>query len=242
MENADRVDIPIAAAVEERHSSLSTQQNIQSPSSVSSSSSPCSSAPLSLLSPSSSTKTTTTTMGSTTANLSITRQASIPCRRRGRLQRSERLQSDGSSQHQSYSSLEALIRDSFGQIVWPIRITSWDLLNSAGAGIPPDLINSRYVHALLEEVINLLVFPSMCKMKVHLRQTGSRLSSLAGLGWYLVGHNLLLQSCMGKWQLLIYNVHRYLWWEISFHCVSIKCICSINLVIIEFGTLQQLSK
>lgn len=146
MENVDRVDIPNGTAVEARHPSLSTQQNIQSPSSVpsSSSSSSCSPAPLSLLSPSSSTiATTTTTMGSTTANLPVTRQTSIPCRRRGRLQRSERLHSDGSSQQQSYSSLEALIRDSFGQIVWPIRITSWDLLNSGGAGIPPNLINAR---------------------------------------------------------------------------------------------------
>ncbi|XP_052567253.1 GTPase-activating Rap/Ran-GAP domain-like protein 3 isoform X2 [Culex pipiens pallens] len=105
-------------APEVRHPVSSAQQNIQSPSSPSPS-------------PAASIAT-----GATPA-ATVARQASIPCRRRGRLQRSERLQSDGSSasvsQHQnpSYSSLEALIRDSFGQIVWPIRITSWDLLNNA---------------------------------------------------------------------------------------------------------------
>lgn len=47
-------------------------------------------------------------------------------RRRARLQRSERLQSDVNT---PYSSWEALVRDSFGQIAWPIRITSWELVD-----------------------------------------------------------------------------------------------------------------
>ncbi len=46
-------------------------------------------------------------------------------RRRARLQRSERLHSESST---PYSSWEALIRDSFGQIAWPIKITSWELV------------------------------------------------------------------------------------------------------------------
>jgi hypothetical protein len=51
-----------------------------------------------------------------------------PPRRRARLQRSERLQSET-----SYSLWEALIRDSFGQVAWPIRITSWEVVNDAAA-------------------------------------------------------------------------------------------------------------
>lgn len=63
-------------------------------------------------------------------------QGSLSPRRRARLQRSERLQSESSqsSQSPSYSSWEALIRDSFGQIVWPIRITSWELVQHDSAG------------------------------------------------------------------------------------------------------------
>lgn len=76
--------------------------------------------------------------------------------RRCRLQRSERLQSGGSdssptppnSAHShgssgsgsssgggsgglggQYSSWEVLIRDSFGQIAWPIKFTSWELID-----------------------------------------------------------------------------------------------------------------
>lgn len=69
--------------------------------------------------------------------------------RRCRLQRSERLQSGGesptppnSAHSQSssssaggggsggqYSSWEVLIRDSFGQIAWPIKFTSWELID-----------------------------------------------------------------------------------------------------------------
>lgn len=121
METVEEGESPVAPEV--RHPVSSAQQNIQSPSSPS---------------PSPATPAAT-----------VARQASIPCRRRGRLQRSERLQSDGSSsssvasQHQnpSYSSLEALIRDSFGQIVWPIRITSWDLLNNAA--VQREFMNPR---------------------------------------------------------------------------------------------------
>uniref|UniRef100_A0A182J0B5 Uncharacterized protein n=1 Tax=Anopheles atroparvus TaxID=41427 RepID=A0A182J0B5_ANOAO len=71
-------------------------------------------------------------------------QSSLSPRRRARLQRSERLQSDNSQPSPSYSSWEALIRDSFGQIVWPIRITSWEVVQSesrvqgsAGVGLMP---------------------------------------------------------------------------------------------------------
>lgn len=53
-------------------------------------------------------------------------------RRRARLQRSERLHSEN-----SYSSWEALIRDSFGQIAWPIRITSWELVDDSAADCVP---------------------------------------------------------------------------------------------------------
>lgn len=70
--------------------------------------------------------------------------------RRCRLQRSERLLSGGSdsptppnSAHShgsggssssssgggQYSSWEVLIRDSFGQIAWPIKFTSWELID-----------------------------------------------------------------------------------------------------------------
>ncbi|XP_049279711.1 GTPase-activating Rap/Ran-GAP domain-like protein 3 isoform X1 [Anopheles funestus] len=63
-------------------------------------------------------------------------QSSLSPRRRARLQRSERLQSDHSQSSPSYSSWEALIRDSFGQIVWPIRITSWEMVqNERTSGI-----------------------------------------------------------------------------------------------------------
>lgn len=49
-------------------------------------------------------------------------------KRRARLQRSERLHSDS---HTPYSSWEALVRDSFGHIVWPIKITSWELVDGS---------------------------------------------------------------------------------------------------------------
>lgn len=62
----------------------------------------------------------------TAANTSTAASASP--RRRGRLQRSERLHSESST---PYSSWEALIRDSFGQIAWPIKITSWELVTEA---------------------------------------------------------------------------------------------------------------
>lgn len=54
-------------------------------------------------------------------------------RRRARLQRSERLQSDVNT---PYSSWEALVRDSFGQIAWPIRITSWELVADGNEVVP----------------------------------------------------------------------------------------------------------
>lgn len=53
--------------------------------------------------------------------------ASSSPRKKGRLQRSERLQSDSSAS--SYASWEALVRESFGQVAWPIKITSWELVD-----------------------------------------------------------------------------------------------------------------
>ncbi|XP_055295173.1 GTPase-activating Rap/Ran-GAP domain-like protein 3 isoform X2 [Sitodiplosis mosellana] len=54
-------------------------------------------------------------------------------KRRARLQRSERLHSDS---HTPYSSWEALVRDSFGHIAWPIKITSWELLTDNADVVP----------------------------------------------------------------------------------------------------------
>lgn len=59
--------------------------------------------------------------------------SSSPKKQRGRLQRSERLHSDNST---SYSSWETLVRDSFGHIAWPIRITSWELVNDKAESVP----------------------------------------------------------------------------------------------------------
>lgn len=59
-------------------------------------------------------------------------------KRRARLQRSERLHSDS---HTPYSSWEALVRDSFGHIAWPIKITSWELVMDGG-----DVVPTRYVY------------------------------------------------------------------------------------------------
>lgn len=58
-------------------------------------------------------------------------------KRRARLQRSERLHSDS---HTPYSSWEALVRDSFGHIAWPIKITSWELFMDGS-----DVVPTRYV-------------------------------------------------------------------------------------------------
>ncbi len=60
--------------------------------------------------------------------------SSSPKKQRGRLQRSERLHSDNSAT--SYSSWETLVRDSFGHIAWPIRITSWELVNDTPEKVP----------------------------------------------------------------------------------------------------------
>lgn len=77
--------------------------------------------------------------------------------RRCRLQRSERLQSGGdsptppSSAHShsagggggasagQYSSWEVLIRDSFGQIAWPIKFTSWELIDDNNKSNEPNV-------------------------------------------------------------------------------------------------------
>lgn len=58
-------------------------------------------------------------------------------RRRARLQRSERLHSDS---HTPYSSWETLVRDTFGHIAWPIKITSWELVVDGN-----DVVPTRYV-------------------------------------------------------------------------------------------------
>ena len=71
-------------------------------------------------------KTTTKMDQLTTPTLSSSSSSTGPSpRRRARLQRSERLQSETQT---PYSSWEALVRDSFGQIAWPIKITSWELV------------------------------------------------------------------------------------------------------------------
>ncbi|XP_062711925.1 GTPase-activating Rap/Ran-GAP domain-like protein 3 isoform X3 [Aedes albopictus] len=76
---------------------------------------------------------------------------SLSPRRRARLQRSERLQSENSqsspasSSAATYPAWEALIRDSFGQIVWPIRITSWELTSSNTSTSATELISRRGV-------------------------------------------------------------------------------------------------
>ncbi|XP_054729663.1 GTPase-activating Rap/Ran-GAP domain-like protein 3 isoform X1 [Anastrepha obliqua] len=71
-------------------------------------------------------------------------------RKKGRLQRSERLQTvDNSSTNcssasasnatttpTSYSAWEALVKESFGQIAWPIKITSWELVDDRVKIVP----------------------------------------------------------------------------------------------------------
>lgn len=69
---------------------------------------------------------------STSGNNSTAATGPSP-RRRARLQRSERLHSET---HTPYSSWEALVRDSFGQIAWPIKITSWELMVDRASGPP----------------------------------------------------------------------------------------------------------
>ncbi|XP_055677387.1 GTPase-activating Rap/Ran-GAP domain-like protein 3 isoform X3 [Lutzomyia longipalpis] len=75
--------------------------------------------------------------------------------RRTRLQRSERLPGPASSESNAtstYSSWETLVRDSFGQITWPIRLTSWELVNDPAEIVPTsssatELISRRGVFA-----------------------------------------------------------------------------------------------
>ncbi|XP_067641103.1 GTPase-activating Rap/Ran-GAP domain-like protein 3 isoform X1 [Eurosta solidaginis] len=72
-------------------------------------------------------------------------------RKKGRLQRSERLQTlDNSSTNcssstsggnatttpTSYSAWEALVKESFGHIAWPIKITSWELVDERVKIVP----------------------------------------------------------------------------------------------------------
>ncbi|GAB0088028.1 uncharacterized protein DMENIID0001_024040 [Sergentomyia squamirostris] len=56
--------------------------------------------------------------------------------RRTRLQRSERVPGATSNDSPTYSSWETLVRDSFGQITWPIRLTSWELVNDPAEIVP----------------------------------------------------------------------------------------------------------
>lgn len=72
-------------------------------------------------------------------------------RKKGRLERSERLQTvDNSTSNSgaslnntattptptSYSAWEALVKESFGQISWPIKITSWELVDDRVKIVP----------------------------------------------------------------------------------------------------------
>ncbi|XP_059224080.1 GTPase-activating Rap/Ran-GAP domain-like protein 3 isoform X1 [Stomoxys calcitrans] len=68
-------------------------------------------------------------------------------RKKGRLQRSERLQTVDSSSNNSsannstttptsFSAWEALVKESFGQIAWPIKITSWELVDDRVKVVP----------------------------------------------------------------------------------------------------------
>lgn len=54
-------------------------------------------------------------------------------KQRARLQRSERSHSDSRT---TYSSWEALVRDSFGHIACPIQITSWELIMDGSDVVP----------------------------------------------------------------------------------------------------------
>lgn len=57
-----------------------------------------------------------------------------PSKKKGKLQRSERLQSDSSNS--SMSSWEALLKESFGHVAWPIKIKSWELVDDRGQKVP----------------------------------------------------------------------------------------------------------
>lgn len=69
-------------------------------------------------------------------------------RKKGRLQRSERLHTvdnggsnsssgnNSTSTPTSYSAWEALVKESFGQIAWPIKITSWELVDDRVKVVP----------------------------------------------------------------------------------------------------------
>lgn len=76
-------------------------------------------------------------------NLAAASTSAAPSpRRRARLQRSERLHSESST---PYSSWEALIRDSFGQIAWPIKITSWELVTDTEC-VPTRLVPTFFIN------------------------------------------------------------------------------------------------
>lgn len=51
-------------------------------------------------------------------------------KKKGKLQRSERLQSETSNS--SMSAWEALLKESFGNVAWPIKIKSWELVDDIG--------------------------------------------------------------------------------------------------------------
>ncbi|KFB52835.1 hypothetical protein ZHAS_00021105 [Anopheles sinensis] len=110
--------------------------------------------------------------------------SSLSPRRRARLQRSERLQSDNSqsSHSPSYSSWEALIRDSFGQIVWPIRITSWEVVQSDqrmhAAGLMPGGRNASY-H--VPDYVAASISSRVCFVRAHVLEN-IILSSLRSTG------------------------------------------------------------
>ncbi|XP_055846645.1 GTPase-activating Rap/Ran-GAP domain-like protein 3 isoform X2 [Episyrphus balteatus] len=72
-------------------------------------------------------------------------------RKKGRLQRSQRLPTDNVS-ITSYSAWEALIKESFGQVAWPVKITSWELVDDRVKAVPTsssatELISRRGVFA-----------------------------------------------------------------------------------------------
>lgn len=55
-------------------------------------------------------------------------------KKKGKLQRSERLQSDSSTS--SMSSWETLLKESLGHVAWPIKIKSWELVDDRGDKVP----------------------------------------------------------------------------------------------------------
>ncbi|KAI9589815.1 hypothetical protein GQX74_007983 [Glossina fuscipes] len=110
-------------------------------------------------------------------------------RKKGRLQRSERLQTQESATSSTnsnnssatstttFSAWEALVKESFGQIAWPIKITSWELVDDKVKIVPNSVLFVDEHNSLLADLctVNAIIMRLVSPLNDLLISTGAQL-------------------------------------------------------------------